>query len=764
MSTRPPPAGGGPKKLTIKMKTKPSLPPTYFETTWQALAEALDAVREKRVANHGHQELYSMVDDLCLHRLGPETYVRLYQNVDEHLKLEIQRLWERFSSLSPPQFLEHFSSTWHDHTEHMKAIRLIFTVLDRSPKCMMQTQVPPARSLWDMGLQIFRKHLEKNSDCLESLIINLLQVIQNERLYGEEMIGENAHHELLRMLSNLGLYSSHFEPRFLAATTEFYQAEALERMTTFSVPDYLIACEKRFNEETTRSIEYLGSSSRKPLRKIVENCLLNSQAQVLIDKGLDQLLDDESRILDLARFYNLLSSASLSNLLLKGFSSYVRAKGLTLVMDEENHDLVGNLLTFKAKIDRMLKEAFQNDEGFQKTNRDAFEYFLNSRDNKPAELIAKYADRALRSTTTTDVDTLLQKTMELFRFLHAKDVFEEFYKQALAKRLLLGTSSSNDLEKMMISILKSECGSNFTNKLEGMFRDMELGKSLASDWHRYQQDLWNRNPSSSPSMLETSVYVLSTGFWPTFSDSPALLPDILINEQEKFKQFYYHKHQGRTLHWVNSLCHCLVRSVLPKGRWDLEVSLFQALVLLQFNQHKSLTLQQLQENTKIQIDELCRTVVSLALAKKEQRILVRTKKGTLPVHSESKDENMDEDSENEESPAVQQDSNAPNNGNTQSKLPHLDDVFQVNLTWSSKRNRLKINQVQIKETKKENEDSHKRVAHDRQYQIDASIVRIMKARKQLSHTLLVTELFKQLQFPAKPQDLKKRIESLIERE
>ena len=103
-------------------------------------------------------------------------------------------------------------------------------------------------------------------------------------------------------------------------------------------------------------------------------------------------------------------------------------------------------------------------------------------------------------------------------------------------------------------------------------------------------------------------------------------------------------------------------------------------------------------------------------------------------------------------------------GTTQSKLPHLDDVFQVNVTWSSKRNRLKINQVQIKETKKENEDSHKRVAHDRQYQIDASIVRIMKARKQLSHTLLVTELFKQLQFPAKPQDLKKRIESLIERE
>lgn len=40
----------------------------------------------------------------------------------------------------------------------------------------------------------------------------------------------------------------------------------------------------------------------------------------------------------------------------------------------------------------------------------------------------------------------------------------------------------------------------------------------------------------------------------------------------------------------------------------------------------------------------------------------------------------------------------------------------------------------------------------------------MKMRKTLSHNLLISELFNQLRFPAKPIDLKKRIESLIERE
>ena len=52
----------------------------------------------------------------------------------------------------------------------------------------------------------------------------------------------------------------------------------------------------------------------------------------------------------------------------------------------------------------------------------------------------------------------------------------------------------------------------------------------------------------------------------------------------------------------------------------------------------------------------------------------------------------------------------------------------------------------------EQKATEERVFQDRQYQIDAAIVRIMKMRKTLSHNLLISELYNQLKFPVKVCD------------
>ena len=86
-----------------------------------------------------------------------------------------------------------------------------------------------------------------------------------------------------------------------------------------------------------------------------------------------------------------------------------------------------------------------------------------------------------------EIENVFYKSMVLFRYLQEKDVFERYYKQHLAKRLLLNKSVSDDSEKNMISKLKTECGCQFTSKLEGMFKDMTLSNTTMDEFKSHTQ-------------------------------------------------------------------------------------------------------------------------------------------------------------------------------------------------------------------------------------------------------------------------------------
>jgi cullin 3 len=133
--------------------------------------------------------------------------------------------------------------------------------------------------------------------------------------------------------------------------------------------------------------------------------------------------------------------------------------------------------------------------------------------------------------------------MVLFRYLQEKDVFERYYKQHLAKRLLLNKSLSDDSEKNMITKLKTECGCQFTSKLEGMFKDMSISNSMMEEFK-------NHVVQTSKNMNGVDLFcrVLTTGFWPTQAVLPKVnLPGNARNAFETFKRFYLSKHSGRQL-------------------------------------------------------------------------------------------------------------------------------------------------------------------------------------------------------------------------
>lgn len=74
-------------------------------------------------------------------------------------------------------------------------------------------------------------------------------------------------------------------------------------------------------------------------------------------------------------------------------------------------------------------------------------------------------------------------------------------------------------------------------------------------------------------------------------------------------------------------------------------------------------------------------------------------------------------------------------------------------------------QIRIPMASLEEQHSAKRVEEDRSHTIEACVVRIMKARRTMTHQQLFTEVMAQLHFfKPNPKVIKKRIEHLIERE
>ena len=95
------------------------------------------------------------------------------------------------------------------------------------------------------------------------------------------------------------------------------------------------------------------------------------------------------------------------------------------------------------------------------------------------------------------------------------------------------------------------------------------------------------------------------------------------------------------------------------------------------------------------------------------------------------------------------------------------DTFSFNRDFTAKHLKFKVGTVSAaKENEVEKQETRQKVDEDRKPQIEAAIVRTMKSRKEMEHNALITEVTGQLtsRFMPHPNVIKKRIESLIERE
>ncbi|KAI6137208.1 Cullin family-domain-containing protein [Pisolithus sp. B1] len=577
--------------------------------------------------------------------------------------------------------------TWFEG--QVMLIRALLAYLDRAH--VLKT--PGLLSIHDLAFTSFRRHVLDYTNIIDLIQAGVSDWLSWERNEGTENPRRVYVRDLVTHLVNHSAYSIIFE-RFVSEQTLAYFSEEAEK----KIHQWGLTPERFLEHAAQRRLTTVSLVERTARRGLLEGRLdwLASGAiePLMKARGTDQL----------NTAYTEFAAVEGLNILCREFKIYVQNVVANIIEDTEHEDtMIERLLEFKVFCEEALQTAFidpqtnQPNREFSYALTDAFAYGFKARKNKPAELIAKHLDRLMRRGQ--------------------RDMSDRIQTDKDARRLLLERSASDDFEKAMLKKLKEKYDPEF-GMGDHMFNDLALSRDLL---HEYRGRL-----AEGSRQRNLSVMVLQRSHWPFASRKKDVdLPLWMQSELAAYVKFYKSKHQGHKLDWDHSIGTATLKSRFSSATKDLTVSLYQAVVLLLFNESAELGYKQILEATRMDEGELKRTLQSLACANKK----------VLRKQPVGKDVNER-------------------------------DVFYFNSEFTDPRAKVHINSIQAKETPEESTRAQSHIDSDRKHYLDAAIVRIMKAKKELMYEQVKTQTIEAVKnhFVPEVSVIKQRIAGLVEQE
>mmetsp|Transcript_9320 Transcript_9320/g.26748 ORF Transcript_9320/g.26748 Transcript_9320/m.26748 type:complete len:561 (-) Transcript_9320:1059-2741(-) len=496
-----------------------------LEEGWKRMQEGIDKFTQIMESDFResfplalHSELYTTCYTMCTQKAPYNWADELYKRYQLMYDSQLERVvLPAIKAKHGEAMLHEFAKRWKNHKLLVRQMWKLFVYLDR-----FYIKRVSALPLKAVGVQRFE--LAVFNQVKDDVRAGVLGLIEKERE------GEQVDRELLKSVINvfveigdwrplfptrvgeeigdigaarLNVYVKELETPLLNASKEFYAREASQWIGSDSCPEYLKKAEARLQQEVARVAAYLHSSTEEKLLKDIEEQLLANHQQALLDKeetGCRALLREE-KTEDLKRMYKLFMRLPNSPTCgLQPISQIVRDHivevGMSLVRKEEaekdHTNYAQQLIDLHDKYLALVQGPFGNNSLFQKVLKEAFEVFVNKEIGNctTAELLSTFCDNIMKTggdKIEGEIDLLLDKIVMLFSYLSDKDMFAEFYRKQLAKRLLLNRSASDDDERSLITKLKYRCGAQFTSKLEGMLTDMNVSKDNQNNFSAWMR-------------------------------------------------------------------------------------------------------------------------------------------------------------------------------------------------------------------------------------------------------------------------------------
>ncbi|KAL5482829.1 CDC53_2 [Sanghuangporus weigelae] len=725
-----------------------------LETTWRFLEEGVNDVmmnfHKGRATYSDYMTLYTVSYNYCkttvrMHgivgtrQMGSEL---LYNRLAEYLVAHLKTVMEGSASLVDEDLLRHYAEEWNRYTTGAKCINRLFSTIN-------QDWVKPGLrrgiyTIYVLALVQWRQFVV-NHMLNKELARAVLTQIEKQR--NGETIDQTLVKKVIDSFVSLGIeetdsnkqsldmYKDQYETPFITAAEICYKQEVLKILVNNSVSDYLEMAEEKVKEEEDLVDQlYLRTPIRAALLRAYVSAVVQispetvwEEFQNLLDFGNDE---------DTHRMYVRLSNSPQGvELLCKKLEERFKLEGLAAVEElmgggngngEKSIDPAGyvdTLIEVHKKNSEMIAR-LHNEPVFITSLDKACQEFVNrnaaisSSSSKSAELLAKYADAFLRkknkmSEETTSLESGMKQIMTIFKYIEDKDIFLRFYSHKLSKRLLHDVSASNEAESSMISRLKEVCGFEYTQKLERMLTDSSLSNDLTDS---FKEKMAVSHPVDND--LTITIQVLGTNVWPLKPlDMNFVIPKEILPTYNRFRQYYQQKYSGRRLTWLWAYCKNELHSNYTSQKCIFLTSSFQMAVLVQYNDYDSLSFEEIQTNTGICEDPLKQVLGILCKA----RVLLNDGEG---------------------------------------------EPYDLNMNYKSKKIRVNLNQPIKLVEKAESIEVLKDVDEDRKLALQATIVRIMKARKTMKNQELIQEVISHVsaRFTPNIPDIKKAIDAILEQE
>ncbi|CAG8183794.1 unnamed protein product [Penicillium nalgiovense] len=784
-----------------------------FDSIWTVLSSSLTEINTKNASTLAFEEIYRHAYKIVLMMRAPDPYEQVKKLEQDWLKTNVRTLIidSISSSLVRAQkstdaqdqsserreagekFLTVLKDAWEDHQLGMGMVTDVLMYMDR----MVASRTHPP--IYVACMALFRDHILRAPvragsaltvmDVLESTILFMIQLERSGHIIERPLI-----RHCIQMLEGLyetateeessKLYLTKFEPAFLETSKDFYQAEGQRLLEIGDAATFCRLATQRITEEEERCRYMLSVTTEPKVLELLDEQLIRSNIDEVVNlegTGVRRMLDHDQlevlqnvymlnkrvdkkkqaltnmvnkRIVEMGKEINassiLLPQAPAPSAEKDGEKEKKPEKGKDKEKPQNQQTVsairwVDDILGLKRKFDNIWENAFASDQGMQGSIGASFANFINM-NVRNSEYLSLFFDenlkKGIKGKTESEVDVLLDNGITLLRYIKDKDLFETYYKKHLSRHLLMKRSVSMDAERQMISKMKLEVGNQFTQRIESMFKDMTISEDLTTSYKEHIAR--TGDPDQKPVDLE--INVLTSTMWPMevmaskegMVQLPCIFPREIDTLKQSFERFYLDKHSGRKLSWQASmgtgdLRATFVRSNGKVQRYELNVSTYAMVILLLFNDipdGEALTYDEIKIRTRIQDHDLSRNLQSLAVAPKT-RVL---KKDPM------------------------------------SKDVKPTDRFLFNHDFQSPFVKVRIGVVSGGANKVENQDqrkvTEKKMNDERNGTIEAAIVRIMKQRKTLTHSQLMTETLSQLsaRFVPDVNMIKRRIESLIDRE